>query len=89
MVLLLFPHFNPRSLTGATGILYLTPSIVTFQSTLPYGSDFKVFKTWNGVITFQSTLPYGSDAFFLRLRCDCVAFQSTLPYGSDRGTCLA
>ena len=33
-------HFNPRSLTGATGILRsIILNFVKFQSTLPYGSD--------------------------------------------------
>ena len=35
-----------------------------FQSTLPYGSDFKIFKPRNGMIAFQSTLPYGSDVWY-------------------------
>ncbi len=55
-------HFNPRSLTGATLAGATTRSAaITFQSTLPHGSDQaregrKVCKA-----LFQSTLPHGSD----------------------------
>ena len=54
-----------------------------FQSTLPCGSDFKVFKPRDGVIAFQSTLPCGSDLreYLATYRAD--SFQSTLPCGSD------
>ena len=36
-------------------------ALLKFQSTLPHGSDFKIFEPWDCVITFQSTLPHGSD----------------------------
>ena len=55
-------YFNPRSLTGATFIRHiLEPHIFKFQSTLPYGSDFKFFELFFFTPLFQSTLPYGSD----------------------------
>ena len=54
--------FNPRSLTGATPKAGYTVLVLKrFQSTLPHGSDFKIFKPRNGMIAFQSTLPHGSD----------------------------
>ena len=46
--------------------LKLWPSFIRlnlFQSTLPHGSDFKIFKPRDSVVTFQSTLPHGSDEF--------------------------
>ena len=33
-------HFNPRSLTGATGVGYCCFCLFIFQSTLPHGSDY-------------------------------------------------
>ena len=54
-------NFNPRSLAGATFCGENTQVLSSFQSTLPCGSDFKIFEPWHSVITFQSTLPCGSD----------------------------
>ena len=36
----MLPNFNPRSLTGATVIMWLNILYKVFQSTLPYGSDY-------------------------------------------------
>ena len=76
-------NFNPRSLTGATrGILYLAPFIVTFQSTLPHGSDTDNAKAaiidtnFNPRSLTGATASHNTHSFL-------HAFQSTLPHGSD------
>ena len=56
-------NFNPRSLTGATPGSTSLPSLTTFQSTLPYGSDMLVTAWFVMLLLFQSTLPYGSDGY--------------------------
>ena len=40
----LYRHdFNPRSLTGATSTCFVPALIIAFQSTLPHGSDQRIF----------------------------------------------
>ena len=54
--------FNPRSLTGATGLgNALQKLLEPFQSTLPHGSDPAGVAALQCKLTFQSTLPHGSD----------------------------
>ena len=61
-------YFNPRSLTGATASFLTRLSWrVLFQSTLPHGSDIKIFIPVLSLAEFQSTLPSGSDRLLLSL----------------------
>ena len=55
-------YFNPRSLTGATQRLLSSIAKGLFQSTLPHGSDYSIYKQQKAENAFQSTLPHGSDA---------------------------
>ena len=54
-------NFNPRSLAGATAVLFLILPELTFQSTLPRGSDGIPLSVSHKKQIFQSTLPRGSD----------------------------
>ena len=56
---------------------------LTFQSTLPCGSDHASNTLLSMFHVFQSTLPCGSDPFILFSRIWLSSFQSTLPCGSD------
>ena len=56
---------------------------LTFQSTLPCGSDNKRNRACGAAFEFQSTLPCGSDPTRLDIKGVFKIFQSTLPCGSD------
>ena len=56
---------------------------MSFQSTLPRGSDTIWQKANNRQIKFQSTLPRGSDTTTHLFSVAWMPFQSTLPRGSD------
>ena len=75
-------YFNPRSLTGATGLSRLTITTSAFQSTLPYGSDLKLItSTAQEKISIHA--PLRERPLIKPIIQPCSVFQSTLPYGSD------
>ena len=66
LYLILMLYFNPRSLTGATCCFCSRYCYtITFQSTLPRGSDASATVYGIQLLLFQSTLPYGSDQLAL------------------------
>ena len=77
-------NFNPRSLTGATVISSALQASVSFQSTLPHGSDHnitslkKIFKT-----NFNPRSLTGATRSNPVWYSIYKQFQSTLPHGSD------
>ena len=62
---------------------------ISFQSTLPRGSDQDIPDVANEHPVFQSTLPRGSDIDSQRASQEYLIFQSTLPRGSDLATVAA
>ena len=78
-------HFNPRSLTGATGersrrLIWQ----LLFQSTLPYGSDPRSKGLISSEVIFQSTLPYGSDPYTIHRPADNLHFNPRSLTGATR-----
>ena len=65
--------FNPRSLAGATKLMHKFISINIFQSTLPRGSDFKLFSRCGLQNNFNPRSLAGATAgvdFKQRSRCN-------------------
>ena len=60
-----------------------TRLLLTFQSTLPRGSDNGLICRAITLRVFQSTLPRGSDENSFGYKAGEYEFQSTLPRGSD------
>ena len=76
-------HFNPRSLTGATGDDKQSNILSKISIHAPSRERPYTWRSWRRLRTFQSTLPHGSDRHLLFLLFNRCTFQSTLPHGSD------
>mgnify|MGYP004650461455 CR=1 FL=1 len=76
-------HFNPRSLTGATGAAMVGHRCLGFQSTLPHGSDCKQQYFRCLTQNFNPRSLTGATARHMLTHMS-AKFQSTLPHGSDR-----
>ena len=78
-------YFNPRSLAGATTTFKrICGWLLTFQSTLPCGSDFKRWKMSLAEKNFNPrSLAGATDAKYMSVFMYRI-FQSTLPCGSDK-----
>ena len=76
-------HFNPRSLTGATALLYHFFRTFTISIHAPLRERQSLSFDCLVSQLFQSTLPYGSEEKIDDKNNSQAIFQSTLPYGSD------
>ena len=75
-------YFNPRSLAGATVIIFNFKAAMQFQSTLPRGSDESPARRKPGYYYFNPrSLAGATQAVPIALIKE--VFQSTLPRGSD------
>ena len=78
-----FRYFNPRSLTGATIILFCSCAKQEISIHAPSRERLTALIKYIHSIKFQSTLPHGSDLMQQVNSGLCWQFQSTLPHGSD------
>ena len=65
MVLRLFPHFNPRSLTGATIICFYKSAVSRISIHAPSRERRRFMRKVILMMIFQSTLPRGSDSWVI------------------------
>ncbi len=85
-------HFNPRSLSGATGPSAVACDWSRYFNPRSLAGATLLCRLSSMLHLFQSTLPSGSDASFSFFFCRYSAFQSTLPHGSDapsKSPCIA
>ena len=80
---IIFCHFNPRSLAGATLLGVGTVQLPVFQSTLPCGSDPPQGNTLIVDHNFNPRSLAGATTYAVHTEPSAAGFQSTLPCGSD------